>query len=342
MSRQVLYKAPDISVYQGNVNFKELKKNGTKGLFIRAGYGRNNIDQKWVTNIQACYNLGLCVSPYWFSYALNETMAEDEADYCINAVSKYFKRCAIVFDLEYDSINYMRKKGVNPTKKLINDMAVAFLKRVVQRGYVPILYTNRDFIKNWFDIEYIRHNVRVHVELWFACYTNKEPSEVSNGKVIAWQYSSKEKISGINGNVDMNNVYTDIFSPTYNAAVSLPQTTKNINIIDFQNATRLDGLTDQYGKLLEPDGKDGSRTQYVRRRINLRAQKTLISWKAFSTGEVVKWWQQRLNEILGIKLEVDGRFGKATRDATIIFQKRFGLKADGIAGYNSIQMAFYN
>ena len=342
MSRKILYKVPDISVYQGDVNFKELKKNGIRGLFIRAGYGKNNIDQKWVKNVQACYNLGLSASPYWFSYALNESMSRNEADYCINAAEKYYKECAIVFDQEYDSINYMRKKGVTPTKQLVNDIAVAFLKRVVERGHKPILYTNRDFIKNWYDMNYINKKVGVKVELWFAYYSNNEPTEVSNSSVIAWQYTSKARIPGISGNVDMNNIYTDIFKSTAANSESPVTQTKNINIVEFQKATRLDGLTDKNGKLLETDGKDGPKTQYVRKNINLRAKKVGLVYKSGSSGNVVIWWQTRLNEILGKNLKVDGYYGNETRKATIEFQKKFKLKQDGIAGYNSIQTAFYN
>lgn len=342
MSRQVLYKALDISVYQGNVNFKSVRDAGYNHIFIRAGYGKNNIDQNYIVNAEACYNLGISAALYWFSYALNADMAKNEADFAIAAAKKYWKTCPIAFDLEYASINYARKRGVNLTKDDVNNFAIAFLKRVKENGFRPVIYTNRDYLKNWFDLDRINREVGCNVDLWFAYYSNMEPSEVSNGIAALWQYSSKGRVQGISGNVDMNNGYVNIWKESQSNPESPIATNVNINVQNFQYATRLDGLTDQYGDLLKPDGKDGSRTQYVRRRINLRAQRALLSWKEFSTGAVVKWWQQRLNEILGINLEVDGRFGKATRDATIIFQKRFGLKADGIVGYNTIQMAFYN
>ncbi len=61
-----------------------------------------------------------------------------------------------------------------------------------------------------------------------------------------------------------------------------------------------------------------------------------------SKGHLVEWWQQRCNEILARSQAVDGLFGKTARKDTLALQRRLSLKEDGIAGYNSIQAAFYN
>lgn len=64
--------------------------------------------------------------------------------------------------------------------------------------------------------------------------------------------------------------------------------------------------------------------------------------KVGSTGEVARWWQTRCNEILGGNQDTDGRYGKTARTETIKLQKKLNLTADGKAGYNSLQAAFYN
>ena len=61
-----------------------------------------------------------------------------------------------------------------------------------------------------------------------------------------------------------------------------------------------------------------------------------------SSGHVVKWWQTRCNEILGHAQDVDGLYGNVSRNETMALQRKLALKVDGIAGYNSIQAAFYN
>ena len=55
-----------------------------------------------------------------------------------------------------------------------------------------------------------------------------------------------------------------------------------------------------------------------------------------SSGHVVKWWQTRCNEILGHAQAVYGLYGKNSRNETMAVQRKFALKVDGIAVYNSI------
>jgi outer membrane protein OmpA-like peptidoglycan-associated protein len=54
---------------------------------------------------------------------------------------------------------------------------------------------------------------------------------------------------------------------------------------------------------------------------NLRTQQTSI-----------RWVQQALNKVMGLRLTLDGIMGNATRDAVRMFQKRYGLAVDGIVG----------
>lgn len=327
---------PDISYHQGAVNIKQVRDAGYKRIGIRAGYGKNNVDQKYIANAQACYNLGVDVVLYWFSYAYNTAMAAAEAAYAVAQAKKFWKCCPVAFDFEYDSVNYARKNGVNVTKQLATDMAIAFLEGIKAAGFIPVIYTNRDYAKNFFDLQRITKAVG-EVYVWYARYTSSI-TESEAGLADIWQYTSAGKIPGVAGNVDMNRFYTDFDS--YETADREDKC--NVNILDFQRAANADGDRDADGKMLAEDGIDGPRTQYVRKQINLQAKRVLFSWRAGSSGSVVKWWQRRCNEILGHAQNVDGIYGKISRSETIELQKRLNLSQDGIAGYNSIQAAFYN
>ncbi len=345
MKKNIIKTGPDISVYQGIVNMKQVRESGCGTVWLRAGYGKNNVDQKYIPNAQACYNLGIPAGIYWFSYAYTQEMAEKEAEYAIAQAEKFWTSCPIAYDFEYDSTNYARKNGVNVTRKLATDLAIAFLKRVKGAGYIPILYTNNDYTKNYFDISRIRSEVG-DIYIWYARYA----AAISSGEMQladAWQHSSTASVPGIVGNVDMNNFYVDFpcrpIARPEGEGTGGAQTAKcNINILDFQKAANADGWKDMNGNRLAEDGMDGPKTQYVRRKIFLKAQRTLFSYKAGSTGAVVKWWQRRCNEILGHNQKVDGMYGKISRSETIAVQQKLGLAVDGIAGYNSIQAAFYN
>lgn len=335
MSKKILCEGPDLSKHNGTVNIKQIRDSGYKRIGIRAGYGKNNVDQKYMANAQACYNLGMDVLLYWFSYAYTAAMAAAEAGYAIAQAGKFWGKCPVAFDFEYDSVNYARKNGVNVTKQLATDMAIAFLKEVKAAGYIPVIYTNRDYMRNYFDIQRIMREIG-EVYVWYARYTSTLTANETEVADI-WQYTSSGRIAGVSGNVDLNRFYTE-----FDGIKADREEKCNINILDFQMAANADGYRDADGNMLVEDGIDGSRTQYVRRQINLRAKRVGLAWKVGTTGSVVKWWQRRCNEILGHVQNVDGLYGKNSRSETIALQRHLNLVQDGVAGYNSIQAVFYN
>lgn len=333
MSKKILYEGPDLSYHNGNVDVKRIRDAGYKRIGLRAGYGKNNVDQKYATNALACFNLGVSVLLYWFSYAYTVLMAAAEGAYAVAQARKYWKRCPIAFDFEYDSVNYARKKGVVITKKLCTDMAIAFLREVKAAGYIPVIYANKDYLKDYFDMPRIAAELGT-VYVWYARYT----SSISAGEIEAadiWQYTSSGRLPGVTGKVDLNKFYTDF-------GEQIPAEQKpasNINILNFQRAANKDGYRDADGKKLAEDGIDGTKTQYVRKQIFLKAKLLLF---VDSTGALVRWHQTRCNEILGHSQKVDGRFGKTSRSETLEVQEVLGLKKDGVAGYNTLQAEFYN
>lgn len=334
--KQTLYKGPDISKHNGVVNIKKVRDAGYKRIGIRAGYGKNNVDEKYVSNALACFNLAVQVLLYWFSYAYTVAMAVAEAEFCIAQAKKYWEKCPIAFDFEYDSVNYARKKGINVTRQLATDMAIAFLSKVKEAGYIPVIYTNKDYLNKYFDMDRIVKALG-KVYVWYARYTSSlSASEIDLADI--WQYTSSGAVPGISGKCDINIFYTDFEA----VVLAEREDTCNINIKNFQRAANLDGYRDANGNKLAEDGIDGKNTQYVRKNIALKAKRVGLVYKAGSTGEIVRWWQSRCNEILGHSQKVDGKYGSTARKETIALQNHLNLKADGIAGYNSIQSVFYN
>lgn len=333
MSKKVMYEGPDLSYHNGSVDIKRIRNAGYRRIGLRAGYGKNNVDQKYTINASACANLGVDVLLYWFSYAYTVAMASSEANYAVAQAKKYWKKCPIAFDFEYDSVNYARKNGVNVTKELATDMAISFLMAVRAAGYIPVIYANKDYLSRYFDMAKIAAKLGT-VYVWYARYTSALPAgELELADI--WQYTSSGRIPGVLEKVDMNKFYT-------NFETSIPAEQKpicNINILNFQKAVNADGYRDDSGRKLEEDGIDGPKTQYVRKQVLLKAK--LLLWVG-STGEVVKWHQKRCNEILGHAQKVDGKYGKTSRSETIELQKKLGLAVDGVAGYNTLQAEFYH
>ena len=196
----------DISAWQGNIDWDQVK-NCIEAIIIRAGYGKNNIDQKWVPNVEAVRDSSLDVGAYWFSYAYTADMAYMEGCYAANAVKNKFgdRQIPIAFDLEYDSVAYAAKKGVKIGRAEATLFAIRFLTAVKEFGYRPMLYTNIDYIRNYFDLGVIRAAIP-DLLLWVACW-GSEPKDYN---MAVWQYSSKGSVAGIIGNADMDEVYVDM------------------------------------------------------------------------------------------------------------------------------------
>lgn len=321
-------KAIDISSWQGVVNMKAVRNSGIERVILRAGWGKNNTDPKFGDNATAMNNLGIQGGMYWFSYALSVVDAANEGGYAVAHARRYWKKCMIAYDFEYDSVNYCRKNNVSIDKSKATAFAIAFLTVVRDAGYIPVLYLNEDYWRNWLDVNTIRQSVP-ELKIWYAYWASKMPS----GKdAMIWQYSSKGKVDGINGNVDMDEWFEGGSEPA-----DLP-TVPNINIKNFQEAANKDGYADP---LLVVDGIDGPKTQAARKKIALHAKLVNDQYQVGSVGSVVSWVQARLNEMGYNCGNVDGLYGKNTRKAVMDFQKKTNLVVDGIAGYNTITMLFY-
>lgn len=195
-----MLKGIDVSEHQGVINWNEVK-NHIDFAMLRAGYGKNNIDKQFERNIKECNRLGIPCGVYWFSYALNEDMARQEAKYALAAVKNYRLEYPISFDLEYDTLNYAKKNGINIDKRLATNMVKVFCSEIEKAKYYAMNYTNQDFINNHFYFNEIERYCP-----WYAYY-NKE---LDRSNVGMWQYSDKGTIPGIQGSsVDLDYARVD-------------------------------------------------------------------------------------------------------------------------------------
>ena len=191
----------DVSYHNGNINFGKVKASGIEGVIIRAGYGLSTVDSKFKQNIIAASAAGLHIGIYWFSYACNVTQALTEARKCLNTIAAYKNNIdlPVFFDWEYDSYKYATKRGFNPTKSNITSLCQVFVREIEANGYKAGVYLNEDYRKNYIDLNQLNT-----FAVWYARYnyTGKLPIEP-----MLWQYSSKGKVAGISGNVDMNEYF---------------------------------------------------------------------------------------------------------------------------------------
>ncbi len=187
----------DVSEHQGVIDWEKVRVNG---VMIRAGYGFK-LDKYWQRNVSECNRLKIPCGAYWFSYAKNIEGATEEARRLIDAVSQYRIELPLAYDLEYDTLDNMKRHGVTPVKSLCTNMVNTFCQTVEDAGYYAMYYANPDFLTRWLYI--------TNYDLWLAQW----PDEIADlkqppRKCGIWQWGTSA-IDGIKYPVDTNEAYND-------------------------------------------------------------------------------------------------------------------------------------
>ena len=190
----------DISGWQKNVNYEAASKD-LAGVILRAGYGKGNDDVMFQTHYKGFSAYDVPIGVYWFSYATNIEEAANEAQYCISAIHGKKIELPVCFDFEDDSINYARNKGIKINKQLATKIAESFLSTIEANGYYAMLYSNPNFLKNYYgDLS--------RYDLWLANYVYNPDVTKPPRSCGIWQYGTGVH-PGFSGEVDMDEAYKD-------------------------------------------------------------------------------------------------------------------------------------
>ena len=68
-------KGIDVSKFQGEVDWEQVKAAGYQFAMLRAGYGFNTVDEQFRRNASECSRIGLPIGAYWFCYAVSPETA---------------------------------------------------------------------------------------------------------------------------------------------------------------------------------------------------------------------------------------------------------------------------
>ena len=159
----------DISKWNGNIDWKAVKKANIDFVIIRAGYGTGYVDPYFKTNIESAIKNNLMIGIYWFSYSHTYQGAKLEAEKCYRTIKKYKDNITlpVFWDFEYDSVNYARKHGHSISKKLASGMADTFCTTIKNKGMRAGIYTNIDYANNYFS-----KDVLSKYHTWIAQWTS--------------------------------------------------------------------------------------------------------------------------------------------------------------------------
>lgn len=214
----------DVSYYQGDIDFALVKQNGIQFVIIRVGY-RNTIDKKFFEYVKKAKDAGVPIlGVYFFSYALNEEQAREEARFCLENMqaAELGQDVLVFYDFEYDTVKKAASSGVLLNRPECNTHTLAFCEEVKKYGYKPGVYTNLDYYKNWYD-----KSVLAKYLVWLADYTGGPDFDC-----LIQQYTSAGSVPGIKGNVDLDYHYDDFKMRSRTEVVNLGRSWLGLNEAD--------------------------------------------------------------------------------------------------------------
>ena len=190
----------DVSEHQGDINWQEVKNSGIDFAFIRIGYrgyGESGVikaDVRFDDNIAKAKAAGIDVGVYFFSQAINEDEAREEARFVIEHLQGRALDLPIVYDPENILDDVARTDNVTPEQFTKN--TIAFNEEIKAAGYKPMIYSNMLWEAFQLDMTKLQE-----YPIWYADY---EPKPQTPYDFSFWQYSEKSTVPGISGIVDMN------------------------------------------------------------------------------------------------------------------------------------------
>ncbi|RHT81478.1 hypothetical protein DW725_12780 [Clostridiaceae bacterium AM27-36LB] len=191
----------DVSKYQGNIDWGAVAASGINFAIIRVGYRGSSSgalvqDPYFKKNISGATKAGIKVGLYFFTQAVNEAEAVEEASMAMSLASGYKVTYPIFIDTE--SASNGRANGLSKSARTA--VVKAFCQTVRNGGYKAGVYASKSWYANQLNASALNGYC-----IWVAQYNS---SCTYSGKYDMWQYSSKGSVSGIKGNVDMNISYT--------------------------------------------------------------------------------------------------------------------------------------
>lgn len=195
------YRYIDVSRYQGAIDWAQVAAAGYKGAMLKTVSTNHKlskradglyIDPTFETNYRNARAAGLDVGVYYYTYATSEAMADAELALLRQAVRGKELTLPVAVDVEDNRLG-------NLDKQSLTDLAAYALHEVEQLGFYAQLYTYTSFANAHLFVG----GAALHpYDVWLADYTGKTPKV--GFKYNAHQHTSKGRVPGISGNVDLN------------------------------------------------------------------------------------------------------------------------------------------
>lgn len=189
------YRGIDISEFQGEIDFEEVRRSGIEAVYIRVGAGEYT-DEYFAENYERAKAAGLKIGFYHYVTARSVDEGRRQARFFASLAAGREPDMRLAMDFEY--FGSLSVSQINAISEAYLDKLTALTKREA------VIYSDLSNARNIFS-----RALAEKYPLWAAQYGADEPS--ANGKWREWvgfQYTDEGRVGGIYGNVDRN-IFTE-------------------------------------------------------------------------------------------------------------------------------------
>lgn len=202
--RKVSYAGVDISKTQGYVDFSKVKKAGIDFCMIRVGargYGSGQLilDEYFADNIKRATDAGLKVGVYFYSQAVSEMEAIEEANMVIGQLEGRSLDYPVAFDMELIPNDTARTESLTAEQR--TSIAKAFVDIIAMAGYKTAIYGNKEWLIDKIDLTRL-----TEYDVWLS---QQEDIPDYPYRFTMWQYEFEGKVDGIAGKTGLNISFID-------------------------------------------------------------------------------------------------------------------------------------
>lgn len=193
------YPGIDVSAFQGNIDWEQVRASGIEFAIIRLGYrgygksGKLVEDEYAQDNLKGATEAGLPIGAYFFSQALSIEEADEEIEFMLEILGDYELEMPIILDWE---IPVDTARTANMDGRTLTDIQLHFCSVMEKKGYQPMVYFNWHMSSRLLNL----HELEAY-PFWLALYQDRMTYPY---RVEMWQYTDKGRVPGIEGNVDLN------------------------------------------------------------------------------------------------------------------------------------------
>ena len=202
----------DVSKFQGTIDWAQAASSGVDFAMIRVGYraqktGVIYADTNAKYNMQEAQANGIKIGVYFFSTAVTEDEAVQEADWVADYISQYQITYPVAFNCEGFENADSRQYAMTQSER--TDMAIAFLNEIYNRGYTPMFYAAKNEMLG--DAKWDTSRIEKTYKIWVSQYPSVPYPQTAQsdytGTHAMWQYTNQGTVAGISKPVDVDIAY---------------------------------------------------------------------------------------------------------------------------------------